>query len=484
MLLEFNIYIIFFYLVVLFFGVFVFSNYIRILSMYVFSIFLLLCLCFFFFFNKLLYWYQYYTKIYRSFNFNIIYLYGLDSLSLFLILLSSFLILICLLNYWFLRYQINLYIFTLYLSLLFLVNVFSTLDLLYFFIFFEAIVIPMFFLVGIWGSRVRKIYASYQLFLYTMIGSLFMFVAFLDIYMQSGTSSFLFLDLKAVNLYYPTRQLFLWILLFLGFAIKIPTFPFHIWLPEAHVEAPTPGSVLLAGVLLKLGSYGLFRFIYMGPLALVSWDLIFIIYTIALVGFTYGSLVALNQQDIKKIIAYSSIAHMNFSLFGLFSYTILGVGGAFIMLIGHGLTSAALFMAIGVIYDRYKTRIIFYYGGLASLMPIFACLFFVFILANLGFPGTVNFVGEFFISVGLFYVSLFSGILANFALIISLIYSLFLYNRVFFHLLKVSLISYFCDVTRLESYIFVIFIFLIVLLGVYPDPVFDYAYSFLFKLSL
>lgn len=201
-------------------------------------------------------------------------------------------------------------------------------------------------------------------------------------------------------------------------------------------------------------------------------------------GFTYGSLVALNQQDIKKIIAYSSIAHMNFSLFGLFSYTILGVGGAFIMLIGHGLTSAALFMAIGVIYDRYKTRIIFYYGGLASLMPIFACLFFVFILANLGFPGTVNFVGEFFISVGLFYVSLFSGILANFALIISLIYSLFLYNRVFFHLLKVSLISYFCDVTRLESYIFVIFIFLIVLLGVYPDPVFDYAYSFLFKLSL
>jgi NADH:ubiquinone oxidoreductase subunit 4 (subunit M) len=212
--------------------------------------------------------------------------------------------------------------------------------------------------------------------------------------------------------------------------------------------------------------------------------LVFIIYTIALVGFIYGSLVAMNQQDIKKIIAYSSIAHMNFSLFGLFSYTILGVSGAFIMLIGHGLTSAALFMAIGVIYERYKTRIIFYYGGLVNLMPLFALVFFVFILANLGFPGTLNFVGEFFISAGLFYTSLFSGILANFALVISLIYSLFLYNRVFFHLLKLTIITYFCDLTRLEFYIFGVFVFLIVFFGLYPDFLFNYAYGFLFKLSL
>lgn len=399
-------------------------------------------------------------------------------------LLSSFLVLVCLLNYWFLRYQINLYIFTLYISLIFLINVFSLLDLLFFFIFFEAIVIPMFFLIGLWGSRTRKIYASYQLFIYTMVGSLFMFASFLDIYLQNGTSSFLFLDLKASQNYYNNRQLFLWIFLFLGFAIKIPSFPFHIWLPEAHVEAPTPGSVLLAGILLKLGSYGIFRFIYSGPFAQMSFDLLFFLYTIALVGFIYGSLVAFNQQDIKKIIAYSSIAHMNFSLFGLFSYSLLGVSGAFIILFGHGLTSAALFMIIGGLYERYKSRIIYYYGGLATLMPIFATITFIFVLANFGFPGTANFVGEFYISAALFTTSLFTGLLANFGLILGLVYSLFLYNRLFFHLIKANVIVYYCDITRLEFLILVIFALLIVFFGLYPDFIFNFAYSFLVKLAI
>jgi NADH:ubiquinone oxidoreductase subunit 4 (subunit M) len=254
-------------------------------------------------------------------------------------------------------------------------------------------------------------------------------------------------------------------------------------LPEAHVEAPTPGSVLLAGVLLKLGSYGLFRFIYAGSLSLRSLDLIFILYTVALVGFLYGSLVAFNQQDIKKIIAYSSIAHMNFSLFGLFSYSLLGVSGAFIILLGHGLTSAALFMAIGVLYERYKSRIIHYYGGLVMVMPVFALLFFIFILANFGFPGTANFVGEFFISAGLFTTSLFTGLVANLGLVLSLIYSLFLYNRLFFHSIKENFISYYCDVTRLEFYILAIFTLSIVFFGLYPELIFHFAYSFLIKLS-
>jgi len=270
----------------------------------------------------------------------------------------------------------------------------------------------------------------------------------------------------------------------LGFAIKIPAFPFHIWLPEAHVEAPTPGSVLLAGILLKLGSYGLFRFIYAGPLAIMSFDLIFILYIIALTGFIYGSLTALNQQDIKKTIAYSSIAHMNFSLFGLFSYLLTGIAGAFLIVLGHGLTSAALFMGIGVLYDRYKSRIIYYYGGIAALMPIFAIVFFILILANFGFPGTINFVGEFFISAGLFSTSLFTGILANLGLILSLIYSLFLYNRLFFHQIKSHIINYYCDISRLEFHILVIFALLIIIFGIYPDPIFDLGYSFITKLYI
>lgn len=242
--------------------------------------------------------------------------------------------------------------------------------------------------------------------------------------------------------------------------------------------------MLLAGILLKLGSYGLFRFIYAAPIAIISVDLIFIVYIIALTGFIYGSLAALNQQDIKKTIAYSSIAHMNFSLFGLFSYMLTGVAGAFIILLGHGVTSAALFMAIGVLYDRYKSRIIYYYGGLVSLMPIFAIIFFILILANFGFPGTINFVGEFFISVGLFSTSLFTGIISNLGLILSLVYSLFLYNRLFFHHVKKNIISYYCDISRLEFSILAIFALLIIFFGIYPDPIFDVGYTFITKLCI
>lgn len=261
--------------------------------------------------------------------------------------------------------------------------------------------------------------------------------------------------------------------------MKLPAFPVHIWLPEAHVEAPTPGSILLAGVILKLGSYGLLRFFYGSSLAAVTLEISFWIYTLALIGFVYGSLVALNQQDLKKIIAYSSIAHMNFSLLGLFSGHFLGVLGALLLVLGHGLGAAGLFFGVGLLYDRYKSRLVHYYGGLASFMPLFSVGYFVLTLANFGFPGTLNFSGEFFLILGFLSHSFFTAFVANFGLVLTLIYSLAFYNRVFFGPMKFSSLSYFCDASRLEFYLLVPLIMLIILCGFYPQALLGFFYGFL-----
>jgi len=271
--------------------------------------------------------------------------------------------------------------------------------------------------------------------------------------------------------------------MFFGFAIKIPMLPVHIWLPEAHVEAPTPGSVILAGILLKLGSYAMLKMILI-PLVPVYVDMIFLIYVLALVGFIYSSMVAFSQIDVKKTIAYSSIAHMNFSIIGLFSQHILGFFGVFIMMLGHAVTSGALFLGIGVLYDRYKTRVIFYYGSLATLMPVFAVLYFFFILSNFGFPGTVNFVGEFFILVGGFYFSNVVVLLSTFAMTLSLIYSLFFYSKIFFGPVPNFFIRYFCDIFRLEAFVLVVFALLVILLGLYPSAVADLSIFSLLKFTV
>lgn len=265
----------------------------------------------------------------------------------------------------------------------------------------------------------------------------------------------------------------------MGFAVKLPTFPVHIWLPEAHVEAPTPGSILLAGVILKLGSYGLLRFFFGSPFQAVSLELVYVIYTLALLGFLYGSLVALNQQDLKKTIAYSSIAHMNFSLLGLFSGHLIGVLGALFLSLGHGLGAAGLFFGIGLLYDRYKSRIVHYYGGLANLMPLFSVSYLLLILTNFGFPGTFNFVGELFLLTGLFSQSLFTSIISNFGLVLTLVYSLFLYNRVFFGPFKVDRIAYFCDLSRLEFYLMVFLCLLILWGGLAPNFLLGFFHTFL-----
>jgi proton-translocating NADH-quinone oxidoreductase chain M len=327
----------------------------------------------------------------------------------------------------------------------------------------------MFLLIGIWGSRSRKIYASYQLFIYTLLGSVFVLIAFLSVYLNKGSAS---IDLFIHSFYFEKREFLIWILLFIGFSVKIPILPFHIWLPEAHVEAPTVGSVILAGLILKLGIFAMFRFLLIGWLN-IYYNLIFFILIIGLIGFTYASMIALVQIDIKKIIAYSSIAHMNFSIIGLFSNTVIGLGGVFIMMLGHGVTSSALFLGIGILYDRYKTRLLFYYGGLVYYMPLLSIVYLFYVLSNLGFPGTLNFVGEFLILVGGLHISFFISFLTTFGMLLSLIYSLFPYNRIFYGPLNIQFLRYYSDIIYIEFIILFILLVIILGFGLFPNFIYN-----------
>ena len=312
--------------------------------------------------------FQYLVKVNWIDQFNIHFYLGLDGLSIFFIILTTFLIPICMLiSYEIIEKNIKEY-FLLYFILEFcLIISFSVLDLLIFYIFFESVLIPMFLIIGIWGSRERKIKASYLFFMYTLAGSLFMFIAIIHLFLTIGTTDYQILYYSNFNY---TYEKFYWLAFFLSFAVKVPMLPFHVWLPEAHVEAPTAGSVLLAGVLLKLGSYGMIRFLIpLFPKATVYFTPYVLV--LCLISITYASLTAIRQTDLKKIIAYASVAHMNFIVLGLFSLTIQGLEGSIIQMISHGLISSGLFFSIGCLYDRYHSRLINYYGGLAHKMPLF-----------------------------------------------------------------------------------------------------------------
>ena len=463
-------FIIFIYTWVLGFILYCNFNLVRLLSYFYFIIYFLLSLFIILILNKSIIWYQIIFKFYTASFIDISYIIGIDGISISFILLCSFIILFCFLLYWYLNYLLNFYSFVLFFSLWVLVNIFASLDLVFFYIFFEGIVIPMFFIIGIWGSRKRKIYASYQFFIYTLLGSVFVLLVILSIYFNKGSSSF---DFILNTYFFSNRHLILLIFLFIGFGVKVPIMPVHIWLPEAHVEAPTPGSIILASILLKLGSYAILRLMLV-LFFNVSLDLIFFILILSLFGFTYASMVALSQIDIKKIIAYSSIAHMNFSLFGIFSESLLGLSGIFFLMFGHAITSGALFLSIGVLYDRYKTRLIFYYGSLVLFMPIFAICMFILILSNFGFPGTINFVGEFLILVGAFEYSNVIVFLSTFGMILTLIYSLSIYARIFFGSLQISFIRFYSECSRLEFFILINFIFFVLFLGLCPWLIFSY----------
>jgi len=346
-----------------------------------------------------------------------------------------------------------------------LFGVFLSLDIMMFYIFFEAVLIPMYFVVGVYGSRKRRIRASYMLFLYTLLSSLFMFVSILFIYFSFGTTDLQ--TLKAIQFDTFTERC-CWFAFFLSFAVKMPLIPFHIWLPEAHCEAPTAGSVILAGVLLKLGGFGFIRF-SIGLFPEASAFFTPMIYTISVLGVVYASLTTLQQIDLKKIIAYSSVGHMGLVTIGLFSANSQGVLGSILLMISHGVVSGALFLCIGFLYERHHTRIIRYYSGLIHTMPLFSVMFIIFSLANLGLPGTSSFVGEFLIIAGCYESNSWVALLSGSGMVLGAAYSLWLLNRILFGNAKSFAVIYFRDLTRLEFSILLPFVILTFVFGIFPE---------------
>lgn len=418
------------------------------------------------FFDKIETNFQFVNKFFIIPLININFLIGIDGISIFFLLLTTLLIPICLLNSWnsinsFLKEFLILFLFLDFL----LICVFSILDLLFFYVFFESTLIPMFLIIGIWGSRERKILASYYFFLYTLVGSLVMLISVIYILTQVGSTDY---ETLIVCPFSKFEQKFLWLAFFLSFASKVPMMPFHLWLPEAHVEAPTPGSVILAGVLLKLGSYGFIRFsLPLFPKA--SYFFAPLVYTVVAIGVIFASFTAIRQTDFKRIIAYTSIAHMNLVILGIFSFNVIGLEGAVFQSLSHGFVASALFLVIGVIYERHGTRIVKYYGGLATIMPIYISIFLFFTIANIGFPGTSSFVGELFIFIGSFKINKEITCLTATSMIIAGGYSLWLFNRISYGNLKTQFINKFLDLSYRETFVFFPLILGTLISGVYPN---------------
>ena len=397
-------------------------------------------------------------------NFNLT--LGVDGISLFFILLTTLLIFLCVLVSWN-SVKINLKEFLIaFLAIeFFLIGVFSILDLLVFYIFFESVLIPMYLIVGVWGSRERKIRAAYFFFIYTLLGSVLMLLSILYIHYQIGTTDY---EVLLTYAFSQTEQKFLWFSFFGSFATKVPMVPVHLWLPEAHVEAPTAGSVILAGVLLKLGTYGFLRFSFpLFPDA--SFYFAPIVYSLAIVGIVYTSFTAIRQTDFKRIIAYTSVAHMNLVMVGLFSFNVIGLEGAILQSLSHGFVASALFLIIGVVYERHHTRMVKYYGGLAHVMPLYTFIFLFFTMSNIGLPGTGNFVGEFLILAGSFKTNTSATFVSAIGMVIGGCYSLWLFNRISYGNLKIQYFNNFVDISKRELFIFFPLIIGTFTIGLYPE---------------
>jgi NADH-quinone oxidoreductase subunit M len=349
-----------------------------------------------------------------------------------------------------------------------MLGVFCSLDLVIFYLFFEGGLIPMFLIIGIWGGP-KRVYSAFKFFLFTLLGSVLMLIAIISIYWITGTTDVIqLLDMRIPQEY----QYLLWLAFFSSFAVKLPMWPFHTWLPDAHVEAPTAGSVILAAILLKMAGYGFIRF-SLGLFPVASDYFTPLIFTLSIIAIIYTSLVALMQDDMKKLIAYSSVAHMGFVTIGIFSLTKQGLDGSIIQMMSHGLISAALFLCVGVVYDRYHSRMISSYGGLVNIMPKYALVFMIFVLAALGLPGTSGFVGEFLVLVGTFQVNIFVAVLASLGVVLAAAYMLWLYKRVIFGKMASSEIKEMADLNKTEIYVFASLVFLTLFFGIYPEPLFN-----------
>ena len=391
---------------------------------------------------------------------------GIDGISILFIILTAFITPLCVVSVNSnIKYRLKDFLVAILVMESLMIGVFCSLDLVIFYLFFEGGLIPMFLIIGIWGGE-RRVYSAFKFFLYTLLGSILMLVAIISIYWITGTTDITYLYSLGIDEKY---QYLLWLAFFSSFAVKTPMWPVHTWLPDAHVEAPTAGSVLLAAILLKMAGYGFIRF-SVGLFPIASEYFIPLIYILSLIAIVYTSLVALMQEDMKKLIAYSSVAHMGFVTLGIFTFTQQGLEGSIFQMISHGLVSAALFLSVGVIYERMHTRLIANYGGLVSVMPKYAIVLMVFTLGAVGLPGTSGFVGEFLILIGAFKKSFLVAAIASIGVILSAAYMLWLYKRVVFGEIQKNEIKKMVDLNKSEIFILSSLVLPIIFFGFYPEP--------------